>query len=589
MRIQLEMESQKLDNDYTTQIISLENQITSLTEKLNSERTLLEKSQGSFCEWLDRNVEDWPSSIGKIVYEKDVLYSQNLNPELAPGNTSDTLFGVRIDLDEIKKEVRTPAMINEDVKVIETKINSLANEINRLRDEKENRISENGKKRFSATKSLQADIDAITQKIQVCRQQFRKENLRLSDTENDEKARLNEIDAAFKDKIQEMALEIDSNSEALKKIDDRSKRELNSISKAAKDEDKKDKNLLDIQVKSVEDDIMQFRNETDSKIKQLDKEERAALSNAGADTGMIEQINNEITKTESRIHIIEKEQNKVAIYRNDCETLLDHVPQYQTDKKKLEDKDASLRQNYDRRKQTHESNCKAEMTALSELQAALEKATESIRITDDFMASDSCPPELKESQQINTDLDCITIVESIKELTGKIYRLSDSLKTSVNDFKRQFSQCNTFKFPIELETTAHYRNYADKLEEFVANDMIKEFQQVTSNMYRDILSRAAADFNVLLGRESEIQRIVKDINYDFSRKTFAGVIRSIELRLERSTMPIIMQLQNITEFWNTHQYDIGELNLFSGEEHEDVSRDSIKYLKSLTEALTHSP
>ena len=488
MRIQLEVECQRLENEYATQIISLENQITNLTENLNSERTLLEKSQGSFCEWLDRNVEDWPSSIGKIVDEKDVLYSQNLNPELAPGNTSDTLFGVRIDLDEIKKEVRTPAMINEDVKVIEAKINSLANEINRLRDEKENRISENGKKRFSATKSLQADIDAITQKIQVCRQQFRKENLRLSDTENDEKARLNEIDAAFKDKIQEMALEIDSNSEALKKIDDRSKRELNSISKAAKDEDKKDKNLLDIQVKSVEDDIMQFKNETDSKIKQLDKEERAALSNAGADTGMIEQINNEITKTESRIHIIEKEQNKVAIYRNDCETLLDHVPQYQTDKKKLEDKDASLRQNYDRRKQTHESNCKAEMTALSELQAALEKATESIRITDDFMASDSCPPELKESQQINTDLDCITIVESIKELTGKIYRLSDSLKTSVNDFKRQFSQCNTFKFPIELETTAHYRNYADKLEEFVANDMIKEFQQVTSNMYRVVLN-----------------------------------------------------------------------------------------------------
>ncbi|MDE6338560.1 MAG: hypothetical protein K2K97_02085, partial [Muribaculaceae bacterium] len=65
------------------------------------------------------------------------------------------------------------------------------------------------------------------------------------------------------------------------------------------------------------------------------------------------------------------------------------------------------------------------------------------------------------------------------------------------------------KFPTELETTAHYRNYADKLEEFVANDMIKEFQQVTSNIYRDILSRAAADFNVLVGRESEIQRIVK--------------------------------------------------------------------------------
>ena len=588
-RLQMEMECQCLENEYAIQISSLENQINSLTEKLNSERLLLEKSQGSFCEWLDHNVEDWVSSIGKIADEKEVLYSQSLNPKLVHGNHSDTLFGVKIDLDEIEKEVRTPAMINEDVKVIETKINTLANEINQLRDEKDNRISENGKKRLSAAKSLQADIDAIAQKLQICRQQSQKENLRLADTENDEKARLDEIDAGFKEKIQTLTLEIDSNVDAVKKIDDRCKRELNAISKNAKDEDKKDQNLLDIQVKSVNDDIMQFKNETDSKIRQLDKDEQAELSNAGADTVMIERINNEINETDRRIHIIEKEQDEVAIYRNVCETLLDHVPQYQTEKKKLEDKDASLRQTYEARRKKYETNHKDELFALSELQSTLDKTSESIRRADDFIASDSCPPELKESQQIHTALDCITLVESIKELTGKIYRLTDSLKSSVNDFRRPFSQCNTFKFPTEFETTAHYRNYADKLEEFVANDMIKDFQQVTSNIYRDILSRAAADFNVLLGRESEIQRIVKDINYDFSRKTFAGVIRSIELRLERSTMPIIMQLQNITEFWNAHQYDIGELNLFSGEEHEDISSDSIKYLKSLTEALTHSP
>ena len=589
MKNQLEMECQRLENEYATKIISLENQINNLTEKLNSERSLLEKSQGSFCEWLDHNVEDWTSSIGKIVDEKEVLYSQSLNPELIPGNASDTLFGIKIDLDEIEREVRTPAMINEDIEVIETKISTLANEINRLRNEKDNRISENGKKKLSSTKSLQADIDAITQKIHISRQQYRKENLRLVDIQNEEKIKLNEIDAGFKDKIQTLTLEIDSNVDALKKIDDRCKRELNAISKTSKEEDKKDKNLLDIKVKSINDDIRQFKNEADSKIRQLDKDERTELSNAGADMGMIERINKEITDTEIRILTIEKEQDKVAVYRNDCESLLDLIPQYQTDKKKLEDKDASLRQTYDRRKQQYESNRQEELNALTELQSTADKTSKAIMITDDFMVSDSCPPELKESEPIPTDLDCITLVDSIKELTGKIYRLTDSLKTSVNDFRRRFSQCNTFDFPTEFETTAHYRIYADKLEQFVANDMIKDFHQLTSNIYRDILSSAAADFNVLLGRESEIQRIVKNVNYDFSHKTFAGVIRSIELRLERSSVPIIMQLQNITDFWNTHQYDICELNLFSSEDHEDVSRDSIKYLKSLTEALNHAP
>ena len=325
------------------------------------------------------------------------------------------------------------------------------------------------------------------------------------------------------------------------------------------------------------------------KIRQLDIDERTELSSAGADTRMIEQIRQEIAETENQIRVIEEEKEKVVVYKNHCKTLVDCVSQYQTDKKRLEDKDASLRQTYERRKEKYVSKRKEESAALTGFQATLEKSSESVRKADDFMASDSCPPELKDSRQIPTDLECLSLVDSIKELTGEIYRNIDSLKSSVNEFRRRFSQCNTFKFPTEFETTAQYRKYADNLEEFVVNNKIKEFQQLTSNIYRDILSRAAADFSVLLGRESEIQRIVRDINYDFSRKTFAGVIRSIELRLERSDMPIIMQLQNITDFWNAHQYDIGELNLFSGEEHEDITRESIKYLKSLTDALTHTP
>lgn len=587
-RNQLEMVCQRLENEYANQIIALENQINGLTEKLKSERLLLEKSQGSFCEWLDQNMEGWASSIGKIADEKHVLYAQNLNPEFVGGNR-DTLFGVRIDLDEIEKEVRTPAMIEDDIKAIDDEINSIANEINRLREEKDDHIAENGQKRSSACKSIQADIDSIMQKMQICHQQCRKEKLRLEEMENDEKTRLKKIDAAYEEKIHQLTLAIEVHNEELKKIDDCCKRELNAIAKASKEEAKQDQNLLDIQVKSVENDIKKFKNETDIKIRQLDKDERAELCNAGADTRMIEQTKKEIAETEDRICVVEDEREQVAIYRNDCKTLLNHVPQYQTDKKKLEDKDASLRQTYERRKEKHESNRKDESVALSEFQVALEKASESIRKADDFMASDSCPPELKECHLLASELDCISLVDSIKGLTGEIYRQTDSLKSSVNEFRSRFSQCNTFKFSTEFETTAHYRIYAEKLEEFVVNDMIKEFQQMTSNIYRDILSRAASDFNILLGKESEIQKIVRDINYDFSRKTFAGVIRSIELRLERSNMPIILQLQNITDFWNAHQYDIGELNLFSGEEHEDITRESIKYLKSLTEALTYAP
>lgn len=588
LKNQLEIECQRIESDYAAKIMSLENKIDGLTDKLNSERTLLEKSHGSFCEWLDHNVEDWAGSIGKIADEKDVLYSQNLNPKMTSDH-SGTLFGVKIDLDEIEKEVRTPAMIEDAIKTLEEEIKSIANETNRLREDKDNHISDNGKKKLSACKSLQADIDAIAQRIQICRQQSRKESLRLSEIKNDEETKLKEIDTVYATRIQELTIEIESFNAAIKKIDDNRKRELNSISKTARETDKNDKILLEAQVKASEEDIRQFKSDTDNKIRLIDNEERAELKEEGADTGMIEQTKKEISMAEENIRNIEKEKETVTEYRYVCKELLDHVPQFQTDKKKLEDKDAHLKQTYDERRHRQESNRKEQTIALAEFQEALDKAKESISKSNDFIASDSCPSELKESLQIQTNLDCISLVESIKDLTREIYRYKDSLKTSINDFRRRFSQCNTFKFPTVLDTTADYRNYADSLEDFVINDKINEYQQMTSNIYRDILSRAATDFNILLGKESEIQKIVREINYDFSRKTFAGVIRSIELRLERSTMPIIQQLQNINDFWNEHQYDIGELNLFSDDEHEDISRESIKYLKSLTEVLTHAP
>ena len=221
MRIQLEMDCQRLENEYATQIMTLENRINCLTDDLNSERALLDKSQGSFCEWLDQNVAGWESSIGKIVDEKEVLYSQNLDPVVAAGSQSDALFGVRVDLGEIDKEVRTPAMIKENVKALQAEVDSLANEINRVREEKEQSISATGKKKASEIKSVQARIDEIEQKIQLCRQQARKEQLRLEEIENEEKEKLNEIEAGFNEEIRTATLEIDACVEEIKNIYER--------------------------------------------------------------------------------------------------------------------------------------------------------------------------------------------------------------------------------------------------------------------------------------------------------------------------------------------------------------------------------
>jgi len=586
IRNKFDMECQRLENETALQIAQLENSIARLQSAKKDEMQILDKSRGSLCEWLDQNMDSWETSIGKILDEKNVLYGQHLNPQLTD-NQSDTVFGVSLDLESIEKEVRTPAIIKESISSIETEINSLCGSIINLREENDRRIAETGKESKSEIKSLRSQIDNISQEIRICSQQSKEESLRLEGIKADEKERLAEIDASFDEKIRDLRLKIESLRADRTKIEERGNRELRGLRKSIEEEQCNDELQLNTVLKSIDDEIEKYKNDRDAKVKQLENDEKLELSESGADARMLESVKQEISAIKAEIDNIDKERDIIAVYTDKCKTLLNFVPQYQADKKRLEDEDASLRQKYEDSRQKHELKKQEDEKTLAGLRNSFNKATTSIQKADEFMASGACPPEIKETRAIATELDCVSIISTIRQLNGEIYRLTDTLKSSINEFRRRFSANNTFKFPVELDTAADYHHYADSLEDFVSNDKIKEFQQITSNLYRDILSRAAADFNVLLGRESEILRIVKDINYDFEKKTFAGVIRRIELKLFRSAMPIITQLQNITDFWNTHQYELGEINLFSTDEHQDVNRESIKYLKSLTEALTH--
>lgn len=583
----MDRQRQELEHEFKVKELKLRDEAENLGVRLMEEKQTLEKFSGSFCEWLDTNVKSWELSIGKVVDEREVLYSQTLNPKLVDGDAN-TLFGIDIDLDSISKEVRTPAMIKESVAEIESRINCLYSEINKLRQETELKIKDGQKELIRSIKAIQEENGLIPHKIDLKRRSIREEELRLEGVRAKEAEMLKETDTRYADEIEELKLKVEELHDTLEKAKVKQDKELKTLRKTTDAAGQSDRESVDELITAYHAEISARMKEDDLKIAQLKSDESVELSGAGADTTMTDVLQKQIDMTKSKIVRIEKEHDIVVEYRNDCKRLLDHEEEYKARKKDIEDTDAALRQTYDGKYQKLRLKRSEEETALSELKSSLQRAVESVQKSNDFIASSACPPVLKETCALPTELECMPIVETIKNLTGEIYRLSDALRSQINEFQKRFSPNNTFKFPLDFDSMSGYRRYADSLEEFVANDKIKEYQQVTSNLYRDILSRAASDFSMLLSRESEIRRIVSDINYDFSRKTFAGVIRSITLRLDRSQMPIIQQLQNITDFWNANQYELGELNLFSDVNHDDVNHEAIKYLKALTEILTRT-
>lgn len=580
----LELKCQQIEIEAEMQIKDIENRIHLLELQRQDELQLLDKTQGSLCEWLDNNITGWEKTIGKIADEKAVLYSQNLNPNFSENN-NDTVYGIHIDLDSIEKDVRTPSMIQESANSLEKEIRSQTDLIIQLRGEMQNRIAEDGKDIRNRIKSVKSEIDSLTLRIRINQNQSKEESLRMCDIKEEEKKYLDEILTSFDNEIFNLQFQIDNLSKERRDINSRCDAELRVINKTISNEEKNDAKQKEALLEAIDKEAEDYSKKHGSQLNQLDIDENTELSESGANISMLDTTKKEINAISSVIARIEEERDKIVEYRKDCRDLLDHVPQMQAERKKLQDEEDGLCQKYENRRQRLDHKRQEIEKDLASLCASYRQAFESKQEADNFTASKACPSDLMKISPIQTEQDCVAIISCLQRLMVDIHQQSNALKEDTNEFRKRFSPNNTFKFPTVFDTIEDYHRYAGSIEDFVSNDKIKEFQQVTSNLYRDILSRAASDFNLLLGRESEIIRLVKAINHDFEKKTFAGVIRSIELRLERSTMPIITQLQNITDFWNEHQYELGDINLFSTDEHIDINKESIKYLKSLANAL----
>lgn len=84
----------------------LEADRTQIREQIEKIDELLTHLDGSLYKWLCENTQGWENTIGKVVDEDRILYAQGLEPRLDVA--SDSLFGVRLNLDSVASVHRTP-------------------------------------------------------------------------------------------------------------------------------------------------------------------------------------------------------------------------------------------------------------------------------------------------------------------------------------------------------------------------------------------------------------------------------------------------------------------------------------------------
>lgn len=196
---------------------------------------------------------------------------------------------------------------------------------------------------------------------------------------------------------------------------------------------------------------------------------------------------------------------------------------------------------------------------------------------------------LSDDKTKNTELDCQQLLSQFRGTVNQKRESIEKLKSLVVNFNRNFKPQNAFHFNTMPITDNDYLQIAFDLQDFMDNNKIEDFRRRTSEHYKDILGRISTEIGSLIKRRSDVDGVIQDINRDFIEKNFAGVIKSIELKSDESSDKLMKLLISIHDYTVENALSIGELNLFSSNNRDEVNHKVVDYLKSLSHQLHNEP
>lgn len=550
---------------------------------------LLSHLDGSLYQWLNENVEGWEDTIGKVVDEERILYAQGLEPRLTV--VTDSLFGVELNLDGIDPVHRTPDEYRAEKKSLEEQVQQINRQLTQLPVALQDDISKLGKKyagRFNPLRQKATLLKVEEEQFPVKRQELQNRQHKLEMEEQ-------ELIAGEREKREQVfngaLLKVQEEKDARERHEAKNKKELKELDTSFN----RSSNALDGELRKFKDSLCSeaaVRNkEFTAQQAQLDEQQKAELAGKGVDVNLLEQYRKALESLKRLLRQIDEERPTVIRYRDAEQNLFAKEPETRKDIKDIEQKLAMMRRRYED-KRTRIGN---KLTELEKRQKTVLKdlthRREGLESYRQMVDNEHLVPEtfLADDKMKATDQDCQHLLGQLRGTVNQKRESIDRLKNTVVNFNRNFKPQNAFHFNTMPVTDNDYLQIAVDLQDFMDNNKIEEFRRRTSEHYKDILGRIATEIGALMKRRSDVDGVIIDINRDFVEKNFAGVIKSIELRANESSDKLMQLLMSIHDYTEENALSIGELNLFSGDNRDEVNRKVVDYLKSLSHQLQNEP
>ena len=588
-RVQTEYDKKEaeINADYARQLDEKQKQIDAIVEQIRDIDGLLDRTKGSLYEWLEDNKPDWEQNIGKVINEKKVLYQTGLHPQKADGAT---LFGVKLDLIDLPLNVRKPKQLQDEKASLEKELKQAKVDYAEILNGQEKAIEELKRQFTPKVKELRQQKSLAETELNMIPQKRKGIIVKIEDYEAKAKLFIEERHKDLTSRQQKLAHDLTSAQDVLEKVNSDKQKHLKSCEK--KYNDAKDANVKQHaeRVAAINAEIQVREQEADAELQKLKQQEVDELKGRGADTTLVKDCEAWISKTEGELKYIDQHRKLVYGYQRDKEELFDQEDNLKSQKKILADKIMQLDEKYGQRMQKHEQQIASLGKELGERKEEKKRLEDDLQKAERFAHDENlCPPMLADAKEKQT---LRTPGQAVDELTGIIVSRQskhNQFKQSINVFKGNFSAKNTFSFRTELTIDEDYLDFASNLDDFLINNKLEEYRRRTSERYVDILARVSKEMGELTRHESDVDKIIHDINNDFKERNFVGVIKLIALQSVPSADKMVQLMKRIKEFNDENQFAMGEMNLFSTVNRDEVNQKAVGHLLDFMKSLTDNP
>ena len=580
---QWELETKSCQLEYDSSKEKIERHLLELKEKITAIDSKLNDCKDSFYEWLNKEYPAWENTIGKVI-DEDILFHSGLNPQKIQ-SASLEFYGVRLDLSEIEKEVKTVSDYETEKEHLQQEITASKTQLNELSNALSNNLEKIKQKYNPKIRTLK---DAINTNRISAEQGKRKQDeaeITLADwkrkAEEEKTNALQQVTFS----INRLAEEKQNAEENFRKIKGDIEKKIEKKQKEKSKKIQEENEIIQQKNKDIENAIRQNESEFQIKLTETKAKQQKELSGKGVDTKRLSAIEASLTQIKEELRYIDENRDKASDYQKDKRELFDKADDFKTKKQLLE---VQLQTESEKYKNQAEK-LKNEIAEISKLithwKKSIDKLNADLENVEKFKLTDCWYIVEQQTKTEKTDKNCSDLIDSIHTNNNTTDKRYNELKESVNRFLGNFKEDNIFNFKVHLIEKEEFVLFADEVKEFIEEDKIATFQQRVNQLYADIIRLIGKETTELVSRSGDIQRIIKNINDDFIERIFTGVIKSIEMRIVNSGNKVVQWMMQIKEFNDNHSFEMGETNLFSSSNRENLNQKSVELLKSLVREI----